>query len=454
MRKYGEGITHDLLAIDGIQSVEQQIGRASGGEDAFGTERSEFHVELKPKLSGKDQDRVQDEIHKVLDSYPGLETEVLTFLGDRIGESLSGETASLAVGIYGADLDTLDKTAAEIAAVMGKVPGATDVKIQIPPSTPVVRVDLNLPSLARYGLAPAEVLDAIQTAYQGAVAAQVYQESRALDIAVTTPPDVRQDPEAVGDLLIRAQGGQVVALKDIAKVWLTDGRTSIAHEGGRPRQVVTANPAPKDAAKVTKAVQDAIAKSVKLPPGVYLDYAGTAQGAASAQHQLLFNVVIALIGVVAVLLITFRSGRSVGLILASAPFALVGGVVAVAFTGASLSLGSLVGFVTLFGVAARNAILLVSHLDHLVLVEGEVWSLGAIARATRERVTPILMTALVTALGVLPLAIQTGQAGREIQGPMAIVILGGLVTSTIASLVVLPILIWRFGRPPVSGAPA
>lgn len=453
MRKYGEGISRDLLAVDGIQSVEQQIGRASGGEDAFGTERSEFHVELKPKLSGKDQDRIQEEIHKVLDSYPGLETEVLTFLGDRIGESLSGETASLAVGIYGADLDTLDKTAADIAAVMEKVPGATDVKIQIPPSTPVVRVDLNLPSLARYGLAPAEVLDAIQTAYQGATAAQVYQESRALDIAVTAPPEVRQDPEAVGGLLIRAQSGQVVALKDIARVWLTDGRTSIAHEGGRPRQVVTANPAPKDAQKVTKAVQDAIAKSVKLPLGVYLDYAGTAEGATSAQRQLLFNVAIALIGVVAVLLITFRSGRSVGLILASAPFALVGGVVAVALTGASLSLGSLVGFVTLFGVAARNAILLVSHLDHLVLVEGETWSLGAIARATRERVTPILMTALVTALGVLPLAIQTGQAGREIQGPMAIVILGGLITSTIASLVVLPSLIWRFGRSPVAGAP-
>lgn len=453
MRKYGQGITHDLLTIDGVQSVEQQIGRASGGEDAFGTERSEFHVELKPKLSGKDQDRVQEEIHKVLDSYPGLETEVMTFLGDRIGESLSGETASLAVGVYGADLDTLDKTAADIAAVMEKVPGATDVKIQIPPSTPVVRVDLQLPALARYGLAPAEVLDAVQTAYQGAVAAQVYEESRALDIAVTTPPQVRQDPEAVGDLLIRSQTGQVVALKGIAKVYLTEGRTSIAHEGGRPRQVVTANPAPKDVQKVTKAVQAAIAKSVKLPPGVYLDYAGTAAGAAAAQRQLLFNVAIAMTGVVAVLLITFGSGRSVGLILASAPFALVGGVAAVALTGASLSLGSLVGFVTLFGVAARNAILLVSHLDHLILVEGETWSLDAVARATRERVTPILMTALVTALGVLPLAIQTGQAGREIQGPMAIVILGGLITSTIASLIVLPSLIWRFGRAPTPSAP-
>lgn len=448
MRKYGEGITQDLLAIDGVQSVEQTIGRASGGEDTWGTERSEFHVELKPKLSGKDQDRIQEEIHKTLDSYPGLETEVLTFLGDRIGESLSGETAALAVGVYGADLDTLDKTATQIAAVMEKVPGAVDVKIQTPPSTPVVRADLDLPAMARYGLAPAEVLDAVQTAYQGSVAAQVYQESRALDIAVTTTPDTRQDPEAVGELLIRGASGQVVPLKAVAHVYLTDGRTSVSHEGGRQRQVVTTNPPPKDAARVTKAVQDAIDHQVKLPPGVYLDYAGTAAGTQAAQRQLLFNVAIALVAVVAVLLITFGDGRVVCLILASAPFALVGGVVAVALTGASLSLGSLVGFVTLFGVAARNAILLVSHLDHLITVEGRDWSLTTLAQATRERVTPILMTALVTALGVLPLAIQTGQAGREIQGPMAIVILGGLITSTIASLIVLPSLVWRYGRAP------
>ena len=448
MRKYGEGITHDLLAIPGVQSAEQQIGRSEGGEDTWGTERSEFHVELKPKLSGAEQDRIQDAIHKVLDSYPGLQTEVLTFLGDRIGESLSGETASLAVGIYGADLDTLDKTGDQIAAVMEKIPGATDVKVQTPPQTPVVRIDLNFPALARYGLSPAEALDAVQTAYQGATAAQLYEESRALEIAVTTPPDLRQDPEAVGDLLIRASSGVAVPLNQVAHVYLTDGRTSISHQGGRPRQVVTANPSPKDAQRVTKAVQAAIAKQVKLPQGVYLDYSGTAEGTQAAQRDLLFNVGIALVGVVALLLLAFGSGRDVALILGSAPFALVGGVVAVALTGASLSLGSLVGFVTLFGVAARNAILLVSHLDHLIVVDGKDWSLTTLSQATRERVTPILMTALVTALGVLPLAIETGQAGREIQGPMAIVILGGLFTSTLASLILLPAMIWRFGRPP------
>jgi len=447
MRDYGQRITKGLLAIDGIADAEQQIGRAEGGEDTWGTERSEFHVELKPGLSGKKQDEIQDSIHQVLDSYPGLTTEVLTFLGDRIGESLSGETAALAVGVYGADLDTLDKVAGQIAAVLEKVPGAVDVQVQTPPSTPVVRVDLDFPALARYGVSPAEALDAVQTAYQGATAAQIFQDIRAIDIAVTTTPELRQDPEAVGDLLIRSASGAVVPLKSIAKVYLTEGRTSVSHDGGRPRQVVTANPAPRDVAKVAKAAQKAITAQVKLPPGVYLDYTGTAQGAQAARQELLFNTGLAVAGVVALLLLAFGSGRATALILGATPFALVGGVVAVGLTGASLSLGALVGFVTLFGVAARNSILLISHLDHLIELEGHDWSVETILLATRERVTPILMTALVTGLGVLPLAISTGQAGREIQGPMAIVILGGLITSTIASLVLLPSLAWRYARP-------
>jgi Cu/Ag efflux pump CusA len=250
----------------------------------------------------------------------------------------------------------------------------------------------------------------------------------------------------VGDLLIRSSAGTVVPLKAIAKVYLTEGRTSVSHDGGRPRQVVTANPLPKDVAKVAKAAQKAVTEQVKLPAGVYLDFSGTAQGAAEARKELLLNTSVAVVGVVALLLLAFGSGRATALILGATPFALVGGVIAVALTGASLSLGSLVGFVTLFGVAARNSILLISHLDHLIEQEGREWSLETMLLATRERVTPILMTALVTGLGVLPLAISTGQAGREIQGPMAIVILGGLITSTIASLVILPSLAWRYGR--------
>ena len=446
MRDYGQRITHDVLAIDGIAGIEQQIGRAEGGEDTWGPERSEFHIELKPGASGAKQDAIQERLHEILDSYPGLNTEVLTFLGDRIGESLSGETAALAVGVYGADLDTLDRVAADIAAVLETVSGAVDVQVQTPPRTPVVRVDLDFPALSRFGIAPAEALDAVETAYRGTRAAQLYRNSRSLDLVVTTSPELRQDPETVGDLLIRSGTGTVVPLSAIARVSLTEGRTSVSHEGGRARQVVTANPPPSDAAHFTREARAAITQTVKLPPGVYLDFAGTAQGTADAQRELLINCAIAAAGVVVLLLLAFGSGRAVALILGGTPFALAGGVAAVGLTGATLSLGALVGFVTLFGIAARNAILLVSHIEHLLTDEGRDWSAATVVQAARERVTPILMTALVTGLGVLPLAIETGQAGREIQGPMAVVILGGLVTSTIASLLLLPALAWRFGQ--------
>jgi Cu/Ag efflux pump CusA len=248
-------------------------------------------------------------------------------------------------------------------------------------------------------------------------------------------------------LLLRSANGLAVPLSSVAHVYLTEGRTSIAHEGGRARQVVTANPKPRDVQRVTAAAKAAIAAKVVLPAGVYLDYTGAAEGTAQAQGELLFNVGIAGLGVVALLLVAFGSGKAAAIILASAPFALAGGVIAVALTGASLSLGSLVGFVTLFGIAARNAILLISHTEHLIAHEGRDWSLDTVILATRERTTPILMTALVTALGLLPLALATGQAGREIQGPMAIVILGGLATSTVMSLLLAPALVWRYLRP-------
>ncbi|MDC7694364.1 efflux RND transporter permease subunit [Asticcacaulis sp. DXS10W] len=443
LRRYGEAISRDLLAIPGVASVEQQIGRAEGGEDTWGTEAAEFHVELRPHLSSGAQDEIQAKVHTVLDSYPGLQSEVLTFLGDRIGESLSGETAALAVNIYGADHATLDRVADEVAARMEKVPGATDVTRSTPPQTPSVRIDVDMAAAAANGLTPQEIGLAVQTAYQGNRAAQIFETERAVDIAVTLPIEQRDSPETVGELLLRGTGGTLVHLSDVARVYPSQARTSISHIGGRLVQTVTANPTPSEAARVTSAVKTELAK-MALPKGVYLEYQGVSAAADAARWALLSLCGLAFAGIVALLLLAFKDGRAVALVLGSVPVALAGGVAAVALTGATLSLGSLVGFITLFGVAARNAILLIAHTDHLTQTEEQPWSTAVVTRATREKVTPILMTALVTALGLLPLAVQSGQAGREIQGPMALVILGGLITSTLMSLFVMPSLIWAF----------
>ena len=443
MRRYGISISKDLLAIDGVAGVEQQIGRAEGGEDTVGPERCEFQLELKPHLTAARQDEIEKKIHAVLGGYPGLDTEVVTFLGDRIGETLTGETAALAVNVYGADADTLEATANRIDDVLSKVKDAGDVKVTTPPKTPAVEVDIDRAAAAQHGLTPADILSAVQGAYQGVTASQIYGNDRTLDVAVTLPVELRQSPEAVGDLLVRAADGQAARLSDVAHVALGETRTDMAHIGGRLVETVTANPRPADISRVTAAARATIAAQVKLPPGVYLDYASVADAAARARNELLLDTAMAVAGIIALLVLAFKSGRAVWLILAAAPFALVGGVIAVALTGGDLSLGALVGFVTLFGVAARNAILLLAHTDQLA-AEGHAWTIDTVTRATRERVTPILMTALVTALGLLPLAFESGQAGREIQGPMAIVILGGLITSTLMSLLVLPALIWRF----------
>jgi Cu/Ag efflux pump CusA len=259
------------------------------------------------------------------------------------------------------------------------------------------------------------------------------------------PPADRLDPETLGDMLIRAGSGVTVPLKDLATISLSEGRTSIMHEGARRRQVVTLNPTSSDIEGFVTAARNVINQKVRLPGGVYLEFTGAAEGEATARRELIVHSLIALVGIILLLSVAFGDARSVTLILAMTPFALVGGVIAVAVTGATLSIGSLVGFVTLFGIVARNAILMIAHVNHLMGVERAPWSLETVLRGARERLVPILMTALVTALGLFPLALASGETGREVQGPMATVILGGLATSTIMNLLVLPVLIWRFG---------
>lgn len=449
MKDLGRRITADLLKIPEITTVEEQIGRAEAGEDTFPPNRSEFHVELKG-VGGASEDQALAQIRAVLARYPGVQSEALTFLGDRISESLSGETAKVAVGVYGTDLDSLDRVAADVSRVLATVPGAADVQVKAQPGAPTLRIALDPSRMGLRGVTPTDAYDAIETAFQGKTVSQVTEADRIIEVAVTLPDNDTRDPEAVGSILVRAADGTTTPLADIATIRTAEGRTTISHEGGRRRQVVTANPSVLDVSGFVASARDRIAREVKLPPGVYLDYAGVAEGQAAATNQILFNVGAASIGIVALLILAFGGGRPAGLILAGTPFALAGGVFAVWVTGGVLSLGALVGFVTLFGIAARNAILLISHVDHLVDEEGCAPGLATVMRGTRERVTPILMTALVTGLGLAPLAFEAGQSGREVQGPMAAVILGGLITSTVMSLIVLPALVLAY-RWPMAG---
>jgi CzcA family heavy metal efflux pump len=450
MLRVGTEISRDLLQNEHVATVEQQVGRAELGEDPWGPQRSEFHVELKP-IAGKEEEKVEEELNDLLKKIPGIQFEVLTFLGDRIGETLTGETAPVVVNIFGDDLDALDAKAQEVANVLKAVSTNANANVKSPPGAPRMAVRLRPDRLTQFGFRPVEVLEAIQTSYQGTVVAQTHRGNQVADVAVILSETNRQDPEAIGSLLLRSPQGSVLPLRELAKVYPTSGRFSILHEGARRRQTVTCTVTGTD---VTSFVAEA-KKQVKARVNfgsTYAVFSGAAQAKERAQRELLLHSAIAAVGILLLLAVVFHNWRNMLLLLANVPFALVGGVLAVWLTSliqpgeSSLSIGSLVGFVTLFGITMRNSIMMISHFEHLVTEEDMTWGPEAAIRGASERLMPILMTATVTSLALLPLALGTGEAGREIEGPMAIVILGGLVTSTALNLLVLPTLALRYGK--------
>ncbi len=452
MLRLGARISEALLADTRIATVEQQIGRAEQGEDPWGPHRCEFHVDLKP-LSGEEEAKMAGAIREILGKFPGIQSEVMTFLGDRIGETISGETSPVVVNIFGDDLDVLDAKAQLVASVLRGVDGAEDVQVKSPPGSPRIAVRLRPERLLPLGFRPVEVLEAVQTSYQGTVVAQTYRENQVTDVVVTISEADRNEPENVGRLLLRNVAGLRVPLSEVADVFTTSGRHSILHDGGRRRQTVTCNVAGRDIATFVSDARREMNARVSLPQGTYLSFAGAAEAASAARQQLFTHSAIAAVGIILLLAVVLRRTSNVLLVLANVPFALVGGVLAVWLASSlgepgesGLNLGSLVGFVTLFGITMRNSIMLISHYEHLVQSEGAAWNFSTALRGAAERLVPILMTALVTGLGLLPLALGSGEAGREIEGPMAIVILGGLLTSTLLNLLVLPTLALRFGK--------
>jgi Cu/Ag efflux pump CusA len=305
---------------------------------------------------------------------------------------------------------------------------------------------LRKPDLERWGFDAVEVLDQVRAAYQGDIVGQTYEGNQVFNVITILDEDSRSHVTKVGSLPLRSPGGSYVLLKQVADVYESPGRYQVLHEGARRLQTVTANIAGNDVASFVRMAQAAIAAKVELPAGTYLQFAGTAEAQAQSQRDLTVNALIAGVGIILLLSIITRTWRNLLLVLANLPFALVGGVLAVFATGGVLTLGGMVGFITLLGITLRNSILMIAHYEHLVEIDGLTWGLDAAVRGARDRLTPILMTSLVTGLGVLPLAIGMGDAGREIQGPMALVILGGLLSSMALNLLVLPILALRYGR--------
>lgn len=440
----GRGISAEVLRLPYVQTIEQQVGRAELSEDTWGPHRSEFHIELKPD-AGVDQAAAQEDLRDIIEGFPGLQSEVVTFLGDRISESLSGETAQVAIKVFGDDLDTLDRVGNRIVGALGGVSGIVDLQFKHQSGTPTVTITLSPAALAGAGLKAQNVLDTIETAYAGATVGQTFSGTRTVDAVVLLPEKLRSQPAQLGRLMIASPLGPV-PLSQVARLDVAQDRYSIEHDGGQRRISVTFNVSGRSLQSVVGDAQQKIRRAVTLPAGVFIEFTGAAEAERQTRTQLILYSCAALLVIVMILFMAFHWRRNSWLVMVNLPFSLIGSVLAITLTGIGLSLGAVVGLVTVFGVSARNAILQLAHYEHLVEREALPWNLDTVLRGANERLIPILMTAVVTALGLAPLAFGLHRPGQEIEGPMAITVLGGLVSSTVLNLCVLPAFAWRYCR--------
>jgi len=442
--RVGERISQRLAAIPGVKSVAEQIGRAENGQDPDAPNKSEFEIQLDPART-QSTEELENRVRAVFDQFPNQLVEIYSVLAERIGETLSGEVAPFFVSVFGPDLDQDDQVAGQIAELLRRSPASGTVRLVVPPRQPELEVRLRPQALSLYGVQAADVLGALNAAYHGDTVAQLNQSDRSVPVVVRLA-GAGATPQDVADLRLRGRDGALVPVASVATVEMISARSLIEHEDGLRRQIVVASPRTADQAGFARAARRAITTSVRLPPNVYLRFGGTAPAQAAAARELMWHSGVALLLIVLLLALAFGRSRHVLLTLAALPSTLIGGVVAVALTGGTLSLGAMVGFVALFGMAARNTILLISHYEHLVTVERQSWGAQTALRGAQERLTPVLLTALLTALALLPVALQSHEPGHEIEGPMAIVILGGLVSSTLVSLLLVPPLAARWLR--------
>lgn len=435
-----ELISHFIKQHD-VVAASQRAGRAEGGEDFGAGNFSEFDIRLKPESKNK-RDIFYHVRHEIA-HVPGLIADSGSYLQHRMEHALSGVNAAIAIKIFGADLDILHEKAKEVEGVMKTINGAVDVHVEPIIPVPQISIKIDRGTAARYGVTVKQLSASIEAAFKGVAVAQVLEGQKTFDIYVWLQPEYRNKLTLIQSVLIDTPSGAKVPLGSLAEVKEGESPNTISHENISRRVYVQANVSGRDLGGVIEEARAKIAGAVKLPSGYYIIYGGQFEAQEAATKQLLILSAVALLGMLILLSLAFNSVRAAALIMANLPLALVGGVWAVLFGGAIISVGSLVGFITLFGISTRNGIMLVTHFNHLLRTsQGDFEEV--IVQSALERLSPVLMTALTAALGVLPIAV-LGGAGRELEKPLAIVILGGMITSTCLTLIVIPALLKVFG---------
>ena len=434
-----------LKNIKDILSIVRRTGRAELDEHAEGVNMSEMLIELNPE-SEQSREEQLEEIREAMADIPGIVTAVEQPIAHLISHMLSGVKAQIGIKIYGDDLDILRRKAQEMQAVMEGVAGVKDLLVEPQVIIPQLRIELDRDKLLIYGLTPVEVNEFIETAMNGQVVSEVLLGQRTFDLLIRLDENYREDLNQLRRLTIEMPDGGKLPLEAVAKIYESGGPNTINRENVRRRIVLQCNVSDRGVVDVVQDIQQKVKPVVEsLPTGYFVEYSGQFESQQSASRLIGALFAVSLIGVFLVLFTMFRSVNLSLQVMAALPMAFIGSVAALVITGQTLTVAAMVGFISLGGIASRNGILLLNHYLHLVKYEGESWSKDMIVRAGLERLAPVLMTALTSGIGLVPLVIAAGEPGKEILYPIATVILGGLISSTLLDFFVHPALFWLFG---------
>jgi CzcA family heavy metal efflux pump len=446
----GNALERLLLSVPEVSSTSRRTGRAELDEHVQGVESAEIDVRL--TMKDRPRDAILEELREKVSLLPGTNVTIGQPISHRIDHMLSGTRANIAVKIFGDDLPTLRQLASAVRAQMAQVEGVVDLSAEGQADIPTLKVTVNAEAAARHGLQTGAVTEAMQTARVGHQVGHVLEGQIAFPLVIRYAMPASDGLDSVGATPIQTPDRRQIPLSAVTTIQQDRGPNFVMRENAQRRMVVQCNVDGRDLRSVVSDIQGRVKQNVRLPPGYHIDYGGQFESEAQASRQLLWLSLGVIVAIYFILSTAFGSSRDGLLIMLNLPLALIGGVIGVYVAGGVLSVASIVGFITLFGIATRNGIMLVSHIRHLQAFEGVTDLRTAVSRGATERVVPILMTALAAGLALVPIALSAGEPGSEIQAPMAMVIMFGLLSSTALNMIVVPILYERFGRPAAAEA--
>ena len=438
-----------ILRVPDVQYTARRTGRAELDEHVEPVSNSEIDVNLKP--DARPRTEVIADIRKQLNNLAGVSVSIGQPISHRLDHLLSGVRAQVAIKVFGEDLSELRGLAGQIKEVAETIPGAVDVQVERQVLVPQLTIRLNRAALQRYGMQTGEVARDLEVLYGGKVVSQIIDGQKSFDLVLRAIAEDRENLENIRNTQIHTPEGLLIPLESIAHIEYEKGINSVSHENGQRRIVVSTNVQGRDLGSTVTEMQQKIAEKVKMPQGYFLQFGGQFEAQKEASRLIGLLSLFALLGIFLVLYAHFRSWRIVLQVMLNIPLALVGSVLAVWLTGGTFSVATLVGFITLTGIASRNGIMMISHYLHLMEHEGEQFDKQMIVRGSLERLVPVLMTALVAALALIPLTLDSQAAGKEILYPVATVILGGLLSSTLLDMIVTPTVFWVWGKKAVDG---